>query len=635
MHKTSIREKALIAGLVFIGATAAGSSFAADAPAPVPARKPVAEAEKFGPPVPAHLLVTVTDHIAALLAYGQPPQPKAKPMGQGIAPLSAEDAATYKKIFAYQSEGNIRAADRELSKLKDFRLRGHVLFQRYMHPTAYKTSYEELANWLALYNDYPGADKIYKMAAKRGPAAGLAKPTGSDATIRVTAPSVEQGKSYKATISRTAAQKEQVIALSKSVRAKASKGNPAEALAELNASSAAALMDEVERDIIKSHIAAGYLYSGDPAKAASLAGEALKRSGLHVPEAGWIAGLAAWRRDDYAKAAKFFEITARSPYASGWKAAAGSYWAARSHMRSGNVREVSPWLKRAASHPRTFYGLIATRTLGQDFNFNWNIPAFNEDYRKKLMTTPSGFRAAALIAAGQTKLAEAELLRINPGNDKNLREAMLAYAGHAGLPGLALKLGHAGTDEDGAFYDAALYPTGPWKPRDGYKIDPALIHAIMRQESKFDPEAESRSGAKGLMQLMPATAKFVATKKERGQMNDPEMNLELGQRYLEDLLEEKHVKGDLFSLLIAYNAGPGNLAKWKKEFKGMDDPLLFIESIPLAETRNYVEHVLSNYWIYRLREDLPTPTLDAVASGKRASYAMDFNGVAFKLAASE
>jgi soluble lytic murein transglycosylase len=135
---------------------------------------------------------------------------------------------------------------------------------------------------------------------------------------------------------------------------------------------------------------------------------------------------------------------------------------------------------------------------------------------------------------------------------------------------------------------------------------------------------------------MPNTAKRIASKKERGELNNPEVNLELGQRYLENLLEQKHVNGDLFLLLIAYNAGPGNLAKWKKEMPEIDDPLLFIESIPLAETRNYVEHVLSNYWIYRLREDLPTPTLDAVASGKQPRYVMDFNSAMFtKLAASE
>ena len=121
------------------------------------------------------------------------------------------------------------------------------------------------------------------------------------------------------------------------------------------------------------------------------------------------------------------------------------------------------------------------------------------------------------------------------------------------------------------------------------------------------------------MQLMPATAKSVALTGEE-QLHHAETNLELGRRYIENLLETDVVGGDLVYLLVAYNAGPGNLAKWKKRWPDVKDPLLFIELIPLSETRAYVERVLSNYWIYRMREGLDTPTLDAITSGKPALY---------------
>ena len=109
-------------------------------------------------------------------------------------------------------------------------------------------------------------------------------------------------------------------------------------------------------------------------------------------------------------------------------------------------------------------------------------------------------------------------------------------------------------------------------------------------------------------------------------LREPQVNLEIGQTYVNRLLDHGVVGRDLLLLTIAYNAGPGNLSRWKKERAGLSDPLLFIESIPYTETRAFVERVLSNYWIYRMRFQQPTPSLDAVTSGRWARYAaMDTN----------
>ena len=203
-----------------------------------------------------------------------------------------------------------------------------------------------------------------------------------------------------------------------------------------------------------------------------------------------------------------------------------------------------------------------------------------------------------------------------------------------------MKLGNTMSDQDGVFYDAALYPTTSWEPGSGYIIDPALINAITRQESRFDPSAESGSGAQGLMQLMPSTASALAddlngvSGKSAYHLKDPKTNLEIGQRYIQTLLKDPSVNGDILKLMVAYNAGPGNLGHWAKQAGADVDPLFFVEMIPSAQTRTYVERVLSNYWIYRLRDNLPTPTLDAVAAGKPALYANDFkNRGLFSLAA--
>lgn len=611
MHKKSASTcNGLLAGFVLLCGVCVSSFAAAEGVVPIPPRKP------------AHLVqdhAETSDIAVALLQFGRPPVPKAKPIRAALDRLSEEDAAIYKRIFSYQEKGDIGKANHEWQRLGDLRLRGHVLYQRYMHPTAYRTSYEELRNWLELYADYPGADKIYKMAVKRGGKDGLRTPVSGRVT-KYRPPTVYQGRKYNSSRKRSAAERQKVKALIKETESNIARDYLAKAVQRIEGSEDAALLDTVEKDILRAKIASRYLYLGDVDKAYALAGEAARRSGVHVPMAGWIAGLAAWRQGQYKRAVTYFEVTARSPYASGWMSAAGSYWAARCHMRTGNVRAVSSWLERAAAHERTFYGLIATRALGRDFRFNWKMPHYTKEYRDVLMKTNGGARAALLLAAGQSDMAESELVRIDTRNNKKLREALLAYAGYAGLPGLAMKLGGSAADDNGGYYDAALYPTGPWKPKEGYKVDPALIHAIMRQESRFDPEAKSRSGARGLMQVMPNTAKHVAGKSGT-KLDNPEVNLDIGQRYLEELMGYDHIGSDLFALLIAYNAGPGNLAKWRRALSGIDDPLLFVECIPSGQTREYIERVLANYWIYRLRDGKETPTLDAVVSGKGARYA--------------
>ena len=119
------------------------------------------------------------------------------------------------------------------------------------------------------------------------------------------------------------------------------------------------------------------------------------------------------------------------------------------------------------------------------------------------------------------------------------------------------------------------------------------------------------------MQIIPSTANAVAERLgiTGHDLRDPVMSLTLGQEYLRMLLADANVANDLFLMTIAYNAGPGNLAKWRKQFAYDDDPLLFIESIPSRETRMFVERVMAGLWIYQARLGQPALSLDAVASG--------------------
>ncbi len=376
-----------------------------------------------------------------------------------------------------------------------------------------------------------------------------------------------------------------------------------------------------ERDQLQAQVARGYLQAGKVVQAFEVAREAAFRSGHLVPQAGWIGGLAAWRMGRYEDAAQLFESSATALKASPWQVSAGAYWASRAHMRAHNPQQVSFWLEKAAAHPRTFYGLIATRALGRDFNFNWNSPSLSKDQKAMLLADPS-IRAALLAAEqGERRRAEKDLRRLSKNANPALKHALMTYAEQAQMPGLAMTLAETIGFADGRTMDAALYPISPWKPLGGYKIDRALMHAIIRQESRFNPAAESHRGARGLMQLMPATARDTA-RADAPALHDPAVNLEIGQKYIEKLLMQDHVEAELFSLVVAYNAGPGNLRRWKKELADVaDDPLLFIESLPMAETRAYTERVMANYWIYRLRLRQPVPSLDAVIEGQWAQYA--------------
>ncbi|MCB1531876.1 MAG: lytic transglycosylase domain-containing protein [Alphaproteobacteria bacterium] len=601
---------------------------------PVPSKKPFLSAEQPGEQLAEQsqsvqgevVEYSLKDFAKALLDYGQPPIPKFKPvLASATDPIRPEDAQVYKEIFKLQAQGKIDQAEDKMAGLRDKRLRGHVLYQRYMHPTAYISSFDELRSWLDLYADYPGADKIYKLAQRKKPAdftGTLKEPVKLSGIAQRSEPMMVPGRVYKSSKKRSAAQKEAVAKLNKSIYRLIRQTRPTQAMETLKESETTALLDKVEYDILRALIAKGYLHAGKPDEALELAKASAKRSGIHVPIAGWIAGLVSWANGDYRAAAQYFEITARSPYASGWTAAGGAYWAARSHMQAGHKSEGKKWLARATDNPRTFYGLIATRALGRDFDFNWEYPTFTEDDYALLRDTKAGARAMDLVAAGQTHLAEAELLRFKPETPE-MSAALLSYAGYAGLPALSLRLGSAYETSSGLSLDAALYPKGGWKFKEDYKVDPALVHAIMRQESRFDHRAESRSGARGLMQLMPSTAEHVAGRKNINEelLIDPVYNLELGEKYLAELLSLKTVDGDLLSVLVAYNAGPGNLSRWKKQWASVQDPLLFIELMPSSETRAYVERVLSNYWIYRMRDGEKTPTLNALADGKAARYA--------------
>ncbi len=547
----------------------------------------------------------------------------------GASPrLGREDVKRYERIFYLQDHGDFGAANAEIRKLTDDRIMGDVLYQRYMG-RFYHATYGELADWMRHYASYAGAQKIYELALKRRPgrhAEHLDHPrTGHGLVGYHDYDSGQLAQPYMKAQTPNSAQRRVIREIDENLS-----NRPSEALHLLERAEARSLFRPTESDALRARIAESYFYNDRIAEAYEEASASADRSGREVPLAAWIAGLSAWKKGKYDVAAKYFSVAATSPRASAWQISAAAYWAGRSYLRSYRPDKVSFWLQKAAAHPRSFYGIIAVKALGMEqTRFNWHMPELDKERIGLLARIPAGKRALALMDVRQPELAEMEIRQIDPGRDVALQKALLAFAHAAGEPDFEMRLGSGIVDSRRRLYDAALYPDAPWRPADGYTVDKALIFAFIRQESKFNPDAVNKgSGAKGLMQLMPTTALHMARElgmlARRDALDDPAVNIRLGQAYLRKLLHEDVVRGNLFKLGVAYNAGPGKLARWERTVDYQDDPLLFIESIPVAETRLFVERVMTNYWIYRLKYHQNTDSLEKIASGSWPVYtAMD------------
>ncbi len=585
--------------------------------------------------------------------------PRLSPFGGGDElalpqPLAPSDAARIRRILKLQAHGAIEAASRETDQLDSASplgqaMLGMILADRYLGRFT-RPDAPTLGRWLARWPDLPDAPAIYALmltrlpqgartppppfAALPSPLAGPAAPapvappvpeeTGADERALARNPDLDRSVA-EAARARGAAGVRRLLARTKGLSgAYASQlaGEAGRILFTLN-------RDQDAFDIAAEGARACRRWPGTDCQTASLA--------------GFAAGLAAWRLDRPDQAGPMFEAAWRARLTTPSLRAAAAFWAARARLDGRDPAGFLPWMQRAAAERDTFYGLLAARVLRQragsapgEREFARAAGGFEE--RETLgeadldavAATPEGLRAFALLQLGQPDRAEAELRRLWPmvAGTPPLARAVMLVADRAGLSGLAAQVADLLTAADGRPREAMRFRVPRLAPDGGFRVDPAMILALARTESNFDASEVSSAGARGLMQIMPDTAADVvagaghapAPGRVTRLLDDPAANLALGQDYVMWLSRHAPVDGDLIRLLASYNSGPGKFGHWAGAVRDGGDPLLFIEAIPLDETRAFVPRVLTYTWLYARRLRLPTPSLDELAAGEWPRY---------------
>ena len=367
----------------------------------------------------------------------------------------------------------------------------------------------------------------------------------------------------------------------------------------------------------RNELARRLLRFGNPADAYAVVNGAV-RAGEAGLDAEFLAGWIALRRLDQPEvAARHFTALAGLSRAAITQGRAG-FWLGRSRAAAGDPDGAHTAYLAAAAWPMTYYGQLAASALGEDAGalsqriLSEHGPGWTEDAATAFAGQELVRAAALLVAWGEPRRARPFLLRLDDLADGPEMRALAArFAGDLGLPDQAVAIARR-AGRDGVVLGEAGWPR-PVSPPEGI-VEPAVALGLIRQESSFDAGAGSPVGARGLMQLMPATAAAVARRLNEpasvpALTADPAYNMRLGTAYLRGLMDQ--FDGALPLALAGYNAGPQRVQAWLTAqgdpLAGGVDMLDWIEMIPFNETRNYVQRVIENIVIYRAQRGDAAP----------------------------
>jgi soluble lytic murein transglycosylase len=320
----------------------------------------------------------------------------------------------------------------------------------------------------------------------------------------------------------------------------------------------------------------------------------------------WLAGSTAFynlnRPTDAMTMFRAYANAAKSPQTR----SKGFYWAGRAALLAGDTATANSYFTQAGAYPDQFYGQLALERLGRPVP----APAIVERPVPISAAERAAFDNRSVVRAvkalgqmgyweDQSKFARAIANNADSDADHYLA-AELAQT--LGRPDMGVMVGRRAVSSGLSGYGTSAFPRVPVPSEAQYNW--TMVHAIARQESQFDRQIVSHAGARGLMQLMPGTAREQAGKLgmsyNPASLNEPSYNIMLGSSYFQRMLD--YYGGSYPLAVAAYNAGPGNVNKWIAANGdpriGGADMLRWIEQIPIFETRNYVQRVLENAVVY-------------------------------------
>lgn len=338
------------------------------------------------------------------------------------------------------------------------------------------------------------------------------------------------------------------------------------------------------------------------------------KEGADFADAEWLAGWIALRLLDDPKLAyrHFFSLyhSVKTPIS----LARAAYWAGRAAERNANSGIAKKWFVVASKYPTAFYGQLATERIGGRILYLPATPQISPEDRARFKQNGLAKAAVLLHRLKENRRAQhflkAAVRSAKTPGEKLLIAQMGAALGRLDYGILAAKEAAL----EGVILPEFYYPAPPAITTSTQRIakhpEPALVHAIILQESLFDTTAKSPRGARGLMQLMPGTAKSLARQlrirfDSSLLTSDSVYNVKLGALHLRELIEQN--RGSYVLTIAGYNAGSGNVSKWLKSngdpraMLHVDHVVDWIERIPFEETRNYVQRVTENLQLYRYR----------------------------------
>jgi soluble lytic murein transglycosylase len=331
--------------------------------------------------------------------------------------------------------------------------------------------------------------------------------------------------------------------------------------------------------------------------------------------AGWYA--LEYLRDTATAAKHFTAITAFSTTALSLSRA--EYWLGRTAAAAGRNELAAAHFQRAAAHPTSFYGQLAVARLGARQLGIPQPPVPTAPVIERFMARDQVQAIRRLTAAEYHDRAGVIYRHLAETLEDPAELALLAeMAERDGKHPIALQIGKLAAGRGLPVHSLAFPTAAIPSAAKMTNVERPVVYAIARQESAFNPAAVSPAGARGLLQLMPATAKETARKVglpyDRGRLtSDPAYNATLGAKYLGDLIEQ--FGGSYVMSFAAYNAGASRVADWVERYGDPRDPRVdvvnWIEMIPFTETRNYVQRIMENVQVYRVRLGAPALTIES------------------------